>query len=217
MPKHEAYGRRHARFAAAPDLTETQGRFATGVQAAPEATVGSADSDQPLGTQLILLLLKVAMVLGFIAMVFLFLFGVVQVGDESMRPAVREGDLVVYYRLQKDYVAGDLIVVDDGDDEEVRRVIAVEGDEVDFSSDGLLINGYLQSETSIYGAVHGRHHLPGHRRSGAGLRDGRQPPVVEGQQDLRAGRHRHRYRRRGNDDHQEAQLLREEELLRSWI
>ena len=150
MPKHEAYGRRHARFAADPDLTETQGRFATGVQAAPEATVGSDDSDQPLGTQLILLLLKVAMVLGFIAMVFLFLFGVVQVGDESMRPAVREGDLVVYYRLQKDYVAGDLIVVDDGDDEEVRRVIAVEGDEVDFSSDGLLINGYLQSETSIY-------------------------------------------------------------------
>lgn len=150
MPKHEAYGRRHARFAADPDLTETQGRFATGAQAAPEATEGSDDSDQPLGTQLILLLLKVAMVLGFIAMVFLFLFGVVQVGDESMRPAVREGDLVVYYRLQKDYAAGDLIVVDDGDDEEVRRVIAVEGDEVDFSSDGLLINGYLQSETSIY-------------------------------------------------------------------
>jgi len=57
MPKHEAYGRRHARFAADPDLTETQGRFATGVQAAPEATVGSDDSDQPLGTQLILLLL----------------------------------------------------------------------------------------------------------------------------------------------------------------
>ncbi len=108
------------------------------------------DPDQPMAAQLILLLLKVAMVLGFIAMVFLFLFGVTQVPDESMRPAVREGDLVVYYRLQKDYAAGDLVVVDDEGAQEVRRVIAVAGDTVDFSADGLVINGYLQSEQGIY-------------------------------------------------------------------
>lgn len=108
------------------------------------------DPDQPMAAQLILLLLKVAMVLGFIAMVFLFLFGVTQVPDESMRPAVREGDLVVYYRLQKDYAAGDLVVVDDEGAQEVRRVIAVSGDTVDFSADGLVINGYLQSEQGIY-------------------------------------------------------------------
>jgi signal peptidase I len=90
------------------------------------------------------------MVLGFVAMVFLFLFGVVQAPDESMRPAVREGDLVVYYRLQRDYAAGDLVVVDDGGEREVRRVVAVAGDEVDFSADGLVINGYLQSEQGIY-------------------------------------------------------------------
>ena len=155
MPKHEAEGRHYARHAAASAESDFSAEEATTAAAAPapaepEATEGSDDSEQPLGTQLILLLLKVAMVLGFIAMVFLFLFGVVQVGDESMRPAVREGDLVVYYRLQKDYVAGDLVVVDDGDEKEVRRVIAVAGDEVDFTADGLMINGYLQSESSIY-------------------------------------------------------------------
>lgn len=116
--------------------------------APPPGAPGEAEPSLP--RQLLLLLLKVGMVLGFVAMVFLFLFGVVQAPDESMRPAVREGDLVVYYRLQRDYAAGDLVVVDDGGEREVRRVVAVAGDEVDFSADGLVINGYLQSEQGIY-------------------------------------------------------------------
>ena len=116
----------------------------------PEPTPDPSDAEPSLPRQLVLLLLKVAMVLGFVAMVFLFLFGVTQAPDESMRPAVREGDLVVYYRLQRDYAAGDLVVVDDGGTREVRRVVAVAGDEVDFSADGLVINGYLQSEQGIY-------------------------------------------------------------------
>ena len=43
-----------------------------------------------------------------------------------------------------------MIVVDDGDSKELRRVVAVAGDTVEFSSDGLVINGYLQSEDKIY-------------------------------------------------------------------
>lgn len=148
MPPQVADGRHQARHY--DRAAQPQGITPDPTPAPEQAPKSGSDDEQPLGTQLILLLLKVAMVLGFIAMVFLFLFGVVQVSDESMRPAVREGDLVVYYRLQKDYVAGDLVVVDDEDEQEVRRVIAVAGDTVDFSSDGLVINGYLQSETSIY-------------------------------------------------------------------
>lgn len=148
MPPQVADGWHQARHYG--PATQPQGITPDPTPAPEPAPKSGSDDEQPLGTQLILLLLKVAMVLGFIAMVFLFLFGVVQVSDESMRPAVREGDLVVYYRLQKDYAAGDLVVVDDGDEQEVRRVIAVAGDTVDFTSDGLVINGYLQSESSIY-------------------------------------------------------------------
>lgn len=100
--------------------------------------------------EVLLLLLKVGFIAAFAAMVLVFLFGVMQVPDESMDPAVREGDLVMYYRLQKDYSAGDLVIVNDGERKEVRRVIAVAGDEVDFSEDGLMINGYRQAEDRIY-------------------------------------------------------------------
>ena len=107
-------------------------------------------SEPSLAAELILLVLKIAFVLGFVAMVFLFVFGLVQAPDESMSPALKEGDLVVYYRLEKNYAAGDVIVVDDGDSKELRRVVAVAGDTVEFSSDGLVVNGYLQSEDKIY-------------------------------------------------------------------
>ena len=118
-------------------------------------TSGSAEptdegSEPSLAAELLLLVLKIAFVLGFVAMVFLFVFGLFQAPDESMSPALKEGDLVVYYRLEKTYAAGDVIVVDDGDSKELRRVVAVAGDTVEFSSDGLVINGYLQSEDKIY-------------------------------------------------------------------
>lgn len=127
---------------------------------APEESKGSpedssrgeetARGEPPLAAELLLLAMKLAFVIGFVAMVFLFLFGMFQAPDESMDPALREGDLVVYYRLQKDYVAGDVIVVDDGGALELRRVVAVAGDVVDFSEDGLIVNGYRQSEDRIY-------------------------------------------------------------------
>lgn len=115
--------------------------------AEPEAQAGGEPS---LLAELALLALKIAFVAGFAAMVLVFMFGLTIVPDESMSPMVREGDLIVYYRLQKQYSAGDLIIVNDGERKEVRRVIAVAGDEVDFSESGLMVNGYPQSEERIY-------------------------------------------------------------------
>lgn len=107
-------------------------------------------SGPSLISELLLLVLKVGFIAAFAAMVLVFLFGVMQASDESMDPAVREGDLVMYYRLQKDYSANDMVVVNNGERKEVRRVIAVAGDEIDFSEDGLMINGYRQAEDRIY-------------------------------------------------------------------
>ena len=67
-----------------------------------------------------------------------------------MNPSFKDGDLVFYYRLQKEYNIADVVVVEKDDEVQIRRIIAKAGDKVDITEEGLKINGYLQNETSIY-------------------------------------------------------------------
>jgi signal peptidase I len=82
--------------------------------------------------------------------VFSFIFGFHKSGDLSMFPMVKPGDLVVYYRLDKDYKIGDLLVISHNSQTQVGRVIARAGDIVDIDENGLLINGVRQLEPEIY-------------------------------------------------------------------
>ena len=102
------------------------------------------------GNDLLLLGFKVIIVGLFLGFMYLFFFGVTQVRDNSMSPALREGDLVIYYRLGKDYQKDDLITVEVNGVMQARRVVAVAGDTVDINENGLVINGYSQIESNIY-------------------------------------------------------------------
>ena len=95
------------------------------------------------------LLLKIVVMLLVLVLLFTFVFGIHRVTDQSMSPAIREGDLVIYYRLDKDFVASDVLVAKLEEETQVRRVVASEGDSVDISEDGLLINGSLIQEADI--------------------------------------------------------------------
>ena len=88
----------------------------------------------------------------FVALVILtgLIFGFDRQCGDSMSPAVKDGDLVFFYRLQKEYNRSDLIVLEKEGDVQVRRIIAGPGDCVDISENGLEINGYLQQEDGIY-------------------------------------------------------------------
>lgn len=104
----------------------------------------------PLLADLCLLAVKVILILLFIGILFTFIFGVTQVRDSSMAPAIREGDLVVYYRLQKDYAAQSVIALSVDGRTQIRRVIGTGGDEISISENGLMINSYPQVESGIY-------------------------------------------------------------------
>jgi signal peptidase I len=67
-----------------------------------------------------------------------------------MAPSVKDGDVVLYYRPDKSYEQGDMAVLSYEGTLQVRRVVAVEGDSVDITKDGLVINGALQQEPDIY-------------------------------------------------------------------
>ena len=109
-----------------------------------------AKSANTLKDDLLYLLMKLAFLAILLFIMLNFVFAVVRVSDMSMKPAVMEGDLVVSYRLQKDYKSGDLVVCKDGKESQIRRVVAIEGDTVDITESGLVINGNLQQEKSIY-------------------------------------------------------------------
>jgi signal peptidase I len=100
---------------------------------------------------LLFLFLKIAMIGFVIVLLFTFLFGVIRYTDSSMNPAIKDGDVVFFYRSKVDkYKPREVVILDFNGKRQVRRVIATAGDTVDITEDGLLINGALQQEQSIY-------------------------------------------------------------------
>ena len=83
-------------------------------------------------------------------LIFTFLYGFQRSTDLSMAPMIRDGDLLLFYRLDKDYAIGDLLLLDFQGERQVRRVVARAGDTVDITEDGLIINGGLQHEPEIF-------------------------------------------------------------------
>jgi signal peptidase I len=79
-----------------------------------------------------------------------FLYGLQRNTDADMNPAVKDGDLVIFCRFDKDYAAGDLLLLRFLGETQVRRVVATKGDTADITERGLLINGALQQELYIY-------------------------------------------------------------------
>ena len=95
-------------------------------------------------------LLKIAFIVLAVFLIFTFLYGIVRINDVSMKPAIKDGDLVMYYRLDKRFVAGDVAVFEDNGRNTTGRVAAVAGDTVDITKDGLKINGADQVSQDIY-------------------------------------------------------------------
>jgi len=94
--------------------------------------------------------IKIGVIAAVLALLFTFLYGFHYSREPSMNPAIKDGDLVLYYRLDKKYKPGDLLLLTFQGKMQVRRVIATAGDTVDITEEGLFINGALQQERDIY-------------------------------------------------------------------
>ncbi|MCL1897131.1 MAG: signal peptidase I, partial [Clostridiales bacterium] len=93
--------------------------------------------------------IKIGGIAAAFALLFTFLYGLHYDIEPGMHPAVKDGDLVVFYRLDKKYKPGDLLLLTFQGQKQVRRVIATAGDSVDITEEGLVINGALQQEPGI--------------------------------------------------------------------
>ena len=80
-------------------------------------------------------------------MVFSFVYGIIFVDGQIMYPAIKDGDVVVYFRLDSNYQIGDVISVRKNKESYISRIVAREGDIVDITEDGeLIVNGNVQQE-----------------------------------------------------------------------
>ena len=104
----------------------------------------------PLWKELLYLLGKIAAICFAFLLLFTFLFGLHRNADPDMTPAVKDGDLVVFYRLDKRYIAGDILMLEFEGEKQARRVVATAGDTVDITEAGLIVNGAIQQEPDIY-------------------------------------------------------------------
>ena len=103
-----------------------------------------------LTRELLMLVAKVLAIVLVTVLLFTFVYGAVRYQEPYMSPAVKDGDLVIFYRFAKStYMPRDLVVVKSGGKKEVRRVIAGGGDVVDITDSGLSINGAMQQEPDI--------------------------------------------------------------------
>lgn len=90
-----------------------------------------------------------------VAAMFWLLFGVVfmlaRVQGNEMFPAVKDGDLVLAYRLQQSCTKNDVVVYQADGVTHVGRVLALAGDVVNITEDGtLLVNGTTQNGEILY-------------------------------------------------------------------
>lgn len=98
---------------------------------------------------LLLLLAQIAAIALGMVVVFSFVFGLMRVSDPSMEPRFQDGDLVLFYRVGKQYSVRDVVVFERNGLLTSGRVVAQGGDTVNIDSQGLIVNGAYQQEQGI--------------------------------------------------------------------
>lgn len=84
-------------------------------------------------------------------LLFSQVFLLMQARGTDMFPAVKDGDLLIGYRLQKDYEQENVVVYKRDGKSCVGRVVAKSGDYVDITEEGsLIVNGTVKSGEILY-------------------------------------------------------------------
>lgn len=100
------------------------------------------------------LAIMVAVVIIATLIVFNVVAGVSRVSGQSMEPALTDGQIVFYLRVNDDYERGDIVAIKMPSGEKyVKRVIAVEGDTVDIRDGKVYVNDQVSDGDYVRGTT----------------------------------------------------------------
>lgn len=94
---------------------------------------------------------KAAFIIVIFSAAFTLVFGITTVETNDMYPAVRQGDIAIYYRLAEP-MNSDIVLYDTGDKTRIGRVQATEGTSIDKTKGGkITMDGNLQPKQERLG------------------------------------------------------------------
>lgn len=97
------------------------------------------------------LFLRIILLILLCWLIFAKVFLITQANGNEMFPAIKDGDLVLAFRLQEDYSKNDVIVYELDGSLRIGRIVARANDVVTLDESGtLLVNGITQSGEIIY-------------------------------------------------------------------
>ncbi len=97
------------------------------------------------------LLVRSLVLVLILILVFTQLFGLVQVSGNDMFPAIRDGDILLYYRLQSSYDKDVVVVYRQDGELTAGRIIGRPGDVIQMDESGSLsVNGTTQAGQILY-------------------------------------------------------------------
>ena len=97
------------------------------------------------------LLIRIILIGVGVWLLFSKVFLITQVSGNEMFPALKDGDLIIAFRLQEDYAKNNVVVCKVNGEQYIGRIIAREGDVISLDDSGTMrVNGTVQSGEIIY-------------------------------------------------------------------
>lgn len=94
---------------------------------------------------------RVLVIAAVVWVVFTQMFVITQAHGNYMFPAIKDGDLMIGFRMQQQYVKGDVVLCTVDGEEYVGRIVASGGDVITFSENGsMMVNGTTQTLEVVY-------------------------------------------------------------------
>ena len=96
-------------------------------------------------------LIRLFLLIAVIAILFGVVFGLTPMANADMQPAVCAGDLMLYYRLDKNLNSDDVVVFQKEGIQYTGRIVAVPGDVVEITDESeLMVNKNTVMEDNIF-------------------------------------------------------------------
>lgn len=96
------------------------------------------------------LMIKLCILAGVFILIFKYVFGIHYLRGNYMFPALKDGDLILTYKLEEP-VKNDVVLYAMNGEERLGRIVGYAGDTIAFSVDGeLMVNGCVASEEIFY-------------------------------------------------------------------